>query len=317
VRVLLWHVHAAWATAFVQGTHDYLVPVTPDRGPWGGGRPDTYDWPDEVREVTPEELAEEPVDVVVLQRVDELDLVTRWTRRRPGVDLPAVFVEHNTPRDIVGSRHPLAVQTAIPIVHVTHFNALMWDNGCAPVVVVEHGVPDPGPLWTGEVPHGAVVVNEPVRRGRVTGTDLLPLLATAAPLDLYGIGTETIRLDSRSEVVGHGDLPHGQLLAEVARRRVYVHTTRWTSLGLALVEAMHLGMPVAALGTTEVAEALQGTAAVVSTDVHRLVAALRLLVHDLEAAQEIGRSVREAALTRYSLDRFLTDWDRLLEDVSR
>ena len=34
-RVLLWHVHGAWATAFVHGEHDYTVPVLPDRGPDG------------------------------------------------------------------------------------------------------------------------------------------------------------------------------------------------------------------------------------------------------------------------------------------
>jgi hypothetical protein len=37
VRVLLWHVHGAWTTAFVHGPHQYLVPVTPDRGPDGLG----------------------------------------------------------------------------------------------------------------------------------------------------------------------------------------------------------------------------------------------------------------------------------------
>ena len=33
MNILLWHVHGSWTTAFVQGQHRYLVPVTPDRGP--------------------------------------------------------------------------------------------------------------------------------------------------------------------------------------------------------------------------------------------------------------------------------------------
>ena len=37
MRILLWHVHGSWTTAFVQGEHEYLVPVTPDRGPDGVG----------------------------------------------------------------------------------------------------------------------------------------------------------------------------------------------------------------------------------------------------------------------------------------
>ena len=35
MKVLSWHVHGAWSTAFVQGAHDHLVPVVP--GP-GSGR---------------------------------------------------------------------------------------------------------------------------------------------------------------------------------------------------------------------------------------------------------------------------------------
>ena len=44
MRILLWHVHGSWTTAFVQGGHEYLVPVTGDRGPYGLGRARTYPW---------------------------------------------------------------------------------------------------------------------------------------------------------------------------------------------------------------------------------------------------------------------------------
>lgn len=83
MRILLWHVHGSWTTAFVQGPHTYVVPVTPDRGPDGLGRARTFDWPDTVVEVPPERLAEQDVDVVVLQRPHEIGLVNRWLRRRP------------------------------------------------------------------------------------------------------------------------------------------------------------------------------------------------------------------------------------------
>jgi hypothetical protein len=97
VRILIWHVHGAWATAFVQGPHDYVVPVLPDRGPDGRGRARTYPWPESVRELPPEALADEPFDAVVLQRPHEEELAVRWLGRRPGRDVPAVYVEHNAP----------------------------------------------------------------------------------------------------------------------------------------------------------------------------------------------------------------------------
>src|SRR5205085_3818023 len=85
VNVFLWHVHGSWATAFVQGRHRYLVPVTPDRGPDGLGRAGSWEWPDSVVEVTREEAAGHPVDVVVLQRPSELERLAReWLGREPG-----------------------------------------------------------------------------------------------------------------------------------------------------------------------------------------------------------------------------------------
>jgi glycosyltransferase involved in cell wall biosynthesis len=102
----------------------------------------------------------------------------------------------------------------------------------------------------------------------------------------------------------------------MARRRVYVHPIRWTSLGLSLLEAMHLGMPVVALGTTEVHEAVPPEAGVVSTRVDVLAEAARRLVNDPEEASERGRAARAAALERYGLERFLADWDGVLEEVA-
>jgi hypothetical protein len=320
MNILIWHVHGSWLTSFVQGPHTYLVPATPDRGPDGLGRARTWTWPSSVHERTPEELRESDIDLVVLQRPHEPELAYAWTGRRPGHDVPAVYVEHNCPDGSpVGTRHPLAGQDGIPVVHVTHFNRLMWDNGRAPTVVVEHGIIDPGKLWTGTQERAAVVVNEPVRRGRITGTDLLPRFAEAVPLDVFGMGSEgrAGRLGLPARRCRTRDLPQDRLHRAMARRRVYLHPVRWTSLGLSLLEAMHLGMPVVALATTEAVEAVPADAGVLSTRPERLWTAVREFLHDPDAARLAGKAARAAALERYGLDRFLRDWDLLLGEVTR
>jgi hypothetical protein len=326
VKILIWHVHGSWTTAFVQGSHDYLLPITPDRDPDGLGRARTWDWPASVREVTPEALHEEQIDVVILQRARDLELVREWLGREPGRDLPAVFLEHNAPGlepgdgPVPHTRHPMAGRNDIPIAHVTHFNRLFYDNGRAPATVIEHGIVDPGERYTGELARAAVVVNEPVRRGRTTGGDLLPGLAEAAPVDVFGMGLtglhEAYGLDP-GRVALHDDPPQAAMHAELARRRVYVHPVRWTSLGLSLLEAMHLGMPVVGLATTEAVEAVPAEAGVLSTRPERLWDAVREFLHDEDAARLAGKAARAAALERYGLDRFLTDWDRLLGEVTR
>jgi glycosyltransferase involved in cell wall biosynthesis len=311
MRILLWHVHGSYTTALVQGGHQYLLPTLPDRGPDGRGRARTWDWPASAVEVTPAEAGAAEVDAVVLQRPVELDhLAATWLGgRRPGRDVPAVYLEHNAPQGrIADMRHPAADRPELTVVHVTRFNRLFWDTGSTPTRVIEHGVVDPGPRYSGELERAVAVVNEPVRRGRVTGADLLQPLAEASgvPVDLFGM---------QSEALGGADVPQSRLHDEMARRRAYLHPVRWTSLGLSLLEAMHLGMPVVALATTEVPEAVPPEAGIVSNDPAVLADGLRRLVADPELAAVMGKAARAAALERYGLARFLSDWDDLLEEV--
>jgi hypothetical protein len=310
MRIFSWHVHGSWSTAFVQGGHDYVVPVVADRGPDGRGRAQTWDWPDSVVEAAPDECADLDIDVLLLQRPHELELAERWLRRRPGRDVPTVYVEHNAPQGrIADMRHPVADRDDLTLVHVTHFNDLFWDAGRARTRVIEHGIVDPGYRYTGELARAAVVINEARRRGRVTGTDLLGRLNGQVPLDVFGMDAAAIG--------GIEDVPQARLHDEMARRRVYLHPIRWTSLGLSLIEAMHLGMPVVALATTEAPEAVPPEAGAVSTRVDVLRDALRELIDDPDRARCAGRRARHAALGRYGLERFLGDWDELLEEVAR
>ncbi|MGW4502936.1 glycosyltransferase, partial [Micromonospora sp. NPDC004336] len=204
--------------------------------------------------------------------------------------------------------------------HVTHFNHLFWDTGTTRTTVVDHGIVPPRVEWSGELERLAVVTNEPVRRWRVTGTDLMPRFARVAPLDVFGMGVAGLP-DALAAtgatglpVTGYDDLPQDRMHVEVARRRAYLHLCRWTSLGLSLIEAMAMGMPVIALATTEAVDAVPPDAGVLSTRVDTLVEAARWLMTDRDAASRLGARGREVAKERFGLDRFLADWDRLIEE---
>jgi Glycosyl transferases group 1 len=313
VNILLWHVHGSWTTAFVSGKHRYLVPVNPDRGPYGRGRAATYEWPDTVEEVSPERLSTEDVDLVVVQRPAEAHLAEKWLGPKP-----TVYVEHNTPKgDVPNTRHPMADRDDLCIVHVTPFNDLFWDCGATRTRVIEHGIVEPKATYTGELQRLVVATNEPVRRWRVTGTDLMPRFAAVAPLDVFGIHVAALpdRLGLPAERLAvYEDPPQSTLHPEMARRRAYLHLCRWTSLGLSLIEAMTIGLPVLALATTEAVAAVPPDAGVVATDVGTLVDAAQWLLDEPDEARRLGQRARQVARERYGLDRFLADWDRLLED---
>jgi glycosyltransferase involved in cell wall biosynthesis len=311
LRIFMWHVHGSYQTALLQTGHTFLLPVLPSRGPYGRGRAVTWQWPDNAIEVSPAEAAGDDVDLVVLQRPEEVALAETWLGgRRPGVDVPAVYLEHNTPQGRISEmRHPMAEQSTVTVVHVTHFNDLFWDCGRAPTVVIEHGIVDPGHLADGRLDRAAAVINEPVRRRRVTGSDLLVDLScrSGVVIDLFGM---------QSQALGGRDLPQRRLHEEMGRRRAYVHPARWTSLGLSLIEAMHLGLPVVALATTAVVEAVPPEAGVVSNNLDTLARGLRWLAADAEAAAAMGKAARAAALAQFGLERFVTDWNRLLAKVT-
>ncbi|MFF5217711.1 glycosyltransferase [Micromonospora sp. NPDC000442] len=317
MNILVWHVHGAWTTAFVHGKHRYLVPVTADRGPYGLGRARTYDWPATVEEIAPARLASEPVDLVILQRPEELGLAETWLGRRPGRDLPAIYVEHNTPKgDVPNTRHPMADRDDLLVAHVTHFNDLFWDTGATRTTVVEHGIVPPRARYDGSMKRLAVVTNDPVRRWRVTGTDLMPHFAAVAPLDVFGMGVDALpqAVGLPADRLGAYELPQARLHEQIARRRAYLHLCRWTSLGLSLLEAMTIGMPVIALATTEAVAAVPPEAGVLSTNLDTLREAAAWLIDDPSAARAMGEHARRAAVGRYGLDRFLADWDQLLQE---
>jgi hypothetical protein len=318
MRILMWDVHGGYTDSLVAGTHDYLF-LPPDASGRGGLARYGSSPPSNAYQVTAEELRDRPPDVVLLQRLEEIELCAEHLQRRPGRDVPAIFLEHNTPKtDVPTTRHPLADEPGVLLVHVTHFNELFWDCGGTPTQVIEHGVADPGLRYTGRLLRLAFVVNEPVRRWRVTGTDLLPRFSDF-DVDAFGIDADKLpeALGSGHErVCFAGNLSANPLYDAMAERRVYLHLNRWTSMGLSLIQAMMLGMPVVVLDTTEASRAVPAAAGARSTEITELVTATRALLNDLDEALHRGLIARRAALERYGLPRFLHEWDLAFKETA-
>jgi glycosyltransferase involved in cell wall biosynthesis len=315
-NVLVWHVHGSWMESLVAGPHRYLIPSSGDERARGlSGRT----WPN-AEEVSVAQLRDAQVDVVIVQKPEQIGLTEQWLGRRPGADLPAIYLEHNAPRPSpIDSVHPMAERSDVPLVHVTDFNALMWDNGIAPTRVISHGIHDPGPLYTGDIASAATMINEPSRRWRTVGADLLGAVSRHVPIDVWGIGTDELgsRVMTGSRVMGRGDLLAERLMVEVARRAVYLHTARWTSLGLSLIEAMFLGMPIVAVASTMAPLVVPPEAGIVSADVEALGWAAEGFIADHDSAVAAGKAAREHATSHFGIQRFLEQWNRLIEEVCR
>jgi hypothetical protein len=304
-------VHGGYTDALLNGPHTYLFPARDASGRGGSSRLGVPA-PENAVELGWTALRDDPPDVVILQTEADLQDCAVHLGKRPGRELPAVWLEHNTPRvRVPDTGHPMAEVPGVLIVHVTHFNALLWDCGSAATMVVEHGLADPGHRYTGELARLAYVVNEPVRRWRVTGTDLLPGFG-AFPIDGFGIDGDQLpdRLGVQCpELRFAGNLAPDELDTAMVQRRAYLHLNRWTSLELSLLQAMMLGMPVLVLDTTEASRAVPPAAGALSCDLDDLRRTAANLLADPDAARACGEIARQAALERYPLDRFLARWD--------
>jgi len=225
-RILTWHVHGNYLYYLSHAPHDFHVLSKPGRGPGYSGRIGSLPWGDNVIDCPVATLPGREFDCVLYQSrehyLNDRESVLSVTQRR----LPAIYLEHDPPlQHPTNTRHPVADPNVL-VVHVTHYNALMWDNA-GPTAVIEHGVRVPDALdYSGHVPRGIVIVNHLQRRGRRLGADVFARWRAAQPLDLYGMAAE--------ESGGVGELPYAELMTMMASYRVYCHPVRYTSLALAL-----------------------------------------------------------------------------------
>jgi hypothetical protein len=310
LRVLTWHEHGSYLWYLSHIRHELYLPVKPGRPHGYGGRAGKWPWPPTVHEVPLERLGELEVDVVLHQ--SHATWIERHRLLSPAqLAAPQVVLEHDPPRESpTDTRHPVDDPAAL-VVHVTHFNRLMWDNGSTPTTVIEHGVTvPPAARYQGVATkeRGIVVVNGLRTRGRRLGADVFAAVRDRAgvPLDLVGIDSTALG--------GVGEVPPPDLPGFLDQYRFYFHPVRYTSLGLSLCEAMTVGVPVVGLATTELPTVVDdGVDGFVDTDVDRLVEVMRLLLDDPDLAIRIGAAGRDTALRRFGLSRFVDAWNDLFD----
>jgi hypothetical protein len=310
LRILTWHVHGNYLWYLTQVPHEFFLVTDAQRSTHHSGRSGHLPWGANVHEARVEDVAGMAFDVVVFQSrqawEEEQHTLLSASQRR----LPRVYIEHDPPQEHPTNTRHWVQDPQVLLVHVTPFNALMWDNGDTPVRVIEHGVlPLADARWHGRTESGLVVVNNLDRRGRRLGLDVYQSAARDVPLALVGMGSERCG--------GEGEVAHTDLPRRMAAHRFFFNPIRYTSLGLAVVEAMMVGAPVVGLATTELASVIRdGETGLVDTRLHVLVDGMRRLLADPAEARRLGEAGRRMAIERFSIERFVSDWMSALRQVA-
>jgi hypothetical protein len=321
LNILTWHTHGSYLYYLSQAPHEFHVLAKPGRPPGYGGRCGPFPFGPNVHDLPVEQARGREFDCILFQEdhqweKDQYEFLTPAQRA-----LPRIYLEHDPPGIAVtggaaprqawptDTRH-LVDDPGVLLVHVTPFNAMMWDSGRTPTRVIEHGVSVPaGVRYGGELARGLTITNHLARRGRRMGADLFAAMRAELPLDLLGMGA--------FELGGLGEIDHPALPAFAARYRFLFSPVRYSSLSLSTLEGMMAGMPVVALATTEMATVVEhGVSGFAVTDTRQLAPCMLALLNDAGLACRLGEGARRTALERFSIARFSADWDAALRHVT-
>lgn len=311
LRVLTWHIHGSYLYYLTQAPCTFYLPKKNSTEEGYGGRTPGFPWGDNVIDVPAEDVKNTDFDCILFQSKknyleDQYAILSEEQRA-----LPKIYLEHDPPREVPTDTKHVVDNPEMLLVHVTHFNNLMWDNNHTPSSVIEHGVMvDKNVQYTGELNKGIVVINGIVKRGRRLGYDVFKKVREKIPLDIVGMFSE--------DAGGLGEINNRELSSFIAKYRFFFNPIRYTSLGLSVCEAMMTGMPVVSLATTEMAVTVKNDfSGYVHTDVDFLIDKMQLLLDNRDKAIELGRGAQQTANERFNIERFKQDWINIFEAVIR
>jgi len=303
LKIFTWHVHGSYLYYLSQGNYQLFIPVNEEKTEGYYGRGNTFPFGDNVIEVPEDQVREMEFDLILFQTDENYFTDQYRTLSEKQRALPKIYLEHDPPwGHPTDTRHPVT-DPDVTLVHVTHFNQLMWDNHQLNSIVIEHGVIVPEIKVEEKIDRGIVVINNLPERGRLLGLDIFEKVRKQLPIDLVGMGAEEY---------GIGEVLHPDLPAFISKYRFCFNPIRYTSLGLAVCETMMLGLPIVGLATTEMAVTIQnGFTGFVHTDLDYLIHKMQYLLDHPGKADEMGNNAKAVALQRFDIKRFTSEWERL------
>jgi len=116
------------------------------------------------------------------------------------------------------------------------------------------------------------------------------------------------------EFGGLGEVLHPDLPEFISHYRFFFNPIRYTSLGLAMIEAMMIGVPVVGLATAEYATVIKDyETGFMNTDIDFLIHKMELLLINKRWATSIGMNGKRYAEERFNIDRFTNEWKDIFE----
>ncbi len=141
------------------GNFDIYIPINESKTNRNIGRGETFPFGRNVIEVQADEVKDMEFDCILFQTkenylYDQYELLSASQQQ-----LPWIYLEHDPPYIHPTDTKHIVDDPEVLVVHVTHFNKLMWNNNRSRTIVIEHGVTSPKTDYQGHIQAGIVVIN--------------------------------------------------------------------------------------------------------------------------------------------------------------
>lgn len=311
LNILIWHVQGSYLYYLSQAPHNFYLPSKPGRSGDYAGRWGHLPWGSNVFDVPADEVKNMDFDCIIFQQPsqyleDQYVLLNREQRQ-----LPKIYLQHEPPNEHPADTRHFLDDPNVLMVHVTHFNDLMWNAGRTPTTVIEHGVVVPPNIrYKGNLEKGIVVINHLKERGRCLGADVYLHARREVPLDLAGTASEELE-------GGLGEILHTDLFRFESRYRFFFNPVRYSSLALAVCEAMAIGIPIVGLATTEMVRVIKNDlSGYIDTRPDNLIHYMKYLLKNPQEAKRLGQGARRYATEHFAIERFIDDWNAVFNRVT-
>lgn len=131
-RVLTWHVRGNYLYDLTRTPQDFYIVTKPDNPLGYAGKVGVLPRGDNVHEISADDVADAQFDVVLYQHQSHWEADREQLLSPAQQHLPRVYIEHGPPHDGSVQQWHRVDDSNTLLVHVTHFNRLIWDSGVTP-----------------------------------------------------------------------------------------------------------------------------------------------------------------------------------------
>tara|TARA_R110000765_G_scaffold93225_7_gene175787 strand:- start:3862 stop:4866 length:1005 start_codon:yes stop_codon:yes gene_type:complete len=248
------------------------------------------------------------IDVIISQNLMAHHPIAESISRQ--LNVPIINIHHVLPplqwgKGILDS---LKIRGGAADVYITHYNEKVWDINIENSTTIYHGIDYDFWNSSGEQRgmYALSVVNDWINRDWCCGYSIWKHGTQDIPTKVIG---NTPGLSEPSESLE-------ELRGAYSKCGIFINTSTHSPLPMSLLEAMSCGCPVVSMATCAIPEVVEhGVNGLLANSPEEVNSMSKELFADDELRAKLGSNARKTILEKFSISRFVNEWNKVLKEV--